>query len=88
MFRAHRSLAREVWVGSPQLLSQRLADDAHVPAQLGRLQHEGKTVVFVGADERLLGLWALRDEPRPEAARAVQGLRRLGVAPRLPAHRG
>ncbi|MGH2946918.1 MAG: heavy metal translocating P-type ATPase [Solirubrobacteraceae bacterium] len=69
---------REVWVGNPQLLSQRLAD-AHVPAELERLQDEGKTVVFIGADERLLGMLALRDEPRPEAARAVQELRRLGV---------
>ena len=68
----------EVWVGSPQLLSQRLVD-ADVPAEVERLQDEGKTVVFVGAGERLLGLLALRDEPRPEASLAIQELRRLGV---------
>ena len=70
---------REVWVGSPQLVADRLPQ-AHVPLdELERLQDEGKTVVFVGVEERLLGLLALRDEPRPEAARAVQDLRRLGV---------
>jgi len=69
---------RDVWVGSPQLLSRRLAG-AYAPAELERLQDEGKTVVFVGADERLLGLLALRDEPRPEAARAISELRKLGV---------
>ncbi len=43
------------------------------------VQDEGKTVVFVGQDDRLLALVALRDEPRPEAARAIAELRRLGV---------
>ena len=68
----------EVWVGSPQLVAQRLRK-AYVPAGMERLQDEGKTVVFVGEGDRLLALLALRDEPRPEAARAVAELRRLGV---------
>ena len=69
---------REVWVGSPQLVAQRVAA-ATLPPDVERLQDEGKTVVFVGADDELLALLALRDEPRPEAARAVAELRRLGV---------
>jgi Cd2+/Zn2+-exporting ATPase len=69
---------REVWVGSPQLVTQRLAA-ATVPPDVERLQDEGKTVVFVGAGDQLVALLALRDEPRPEAARAITELRRLGV---------
>ncbi|SEH10775.1 heavy metal translocating P-type ATPase [Thermoleophilum album] len=68
----------EVWVGSPELAAQRAAA-GELPADVGRLQDEGKTVVFVGQDDRLLALVALRDEPRPEATRAIAELRRLGV---------
>ncbi len=69
---------REIWVGSPQLVRQRTGDATPSP-DVERLQAEGKTVVFVGEDDRLLALLALRDEPRPEAARAITELRRLGV---------
>ena len=69
----------DVWVGSPQLVEQRLHDNAYGPGEMERLQDEGKTVVFVGEGDRLLALLALRDEPRPEAARAVAELRLLGV---------
>ena len=78
----HGAIARvdgtEVWVGSPELVAQRAAA-GDLPADVGRLQDEGKTVVFVGQDDRLMALVALRDEPRPEAARAIAELRRLGV---------
>ena len=79
----HGALARvdgrELWAGSPQLAEQRLRE-AYMPADVERLQDEGKTVVFVGEGDRLLALLALRDEARPEAARAIAELRRLGVA--------
>ncbi|MFB6192381.1 MAG: heavy metal translocating P-type ATPase [Haloarculaceae archaeon] len=51
-----------------------LLDDT-VPA----LQAEGKTVVLVGTEEELEGIVAVADEVRPEAARAVERLRELGV---------
>jgi heavy metal translocating P-type ATPase len=70
---------RLVWVGSPQLVAGRIAAGA-LPPDVERLQDDGKTVVFVGADQQLLALLALRDEPRPEARQAVAELRRLGVA--------
>ncbi len=68
----------DAWVGSPQLVSDRLGA-APLPADVEQLQDEGKTVVFVGADDRLLGVLALRDEPRPEAIQAITELRRLGI---------
>ena len=69
---------REAWVGSPELVGQRL-DSAALPQEVGELQDAGKTVIFVGEDEQLLALVALRDEPRPEAIEAIALLRELGV---------
>ena len=69
---------RDIWVGSPKLVAER-APDAQLPAAVERLQGEGKTVVFVGEDSRPLLLVALRDEPRPEAVGAIEGLRRAGM---------
>lgn len=43
------------------------------------LRHQGKTLVAVRVQDRILGLLALQDQPRPEAARAVQALHALGI---------
>jgi Cu2+-exporting ATPase len=40
---------------------------------------EGKTVLYVAADEKLLGAFAVEDEIRPESNEAVKGLHRLGI---------
>lgn len=68
----------EVWVGSPRLATQ-LAPEATLPDPFEGLQAQGKTVAVVGEGTRVLGLIALRDEPRPEAREAIAELRRLGV---------
>jgi len=43
------------------------------------LQSEGKTVVLVGTEERLVGVVAVADEIRPEAKRVIKRLHDLGV---------
>ncbi|MFH5801847.1 heavy metal translocating P-type ATPase [Haladaptatus sp. CMAA 1911] len=43
------------------------------------LQNDGKTVVFVGADNRLLGLIAVADEIRPGAHETVEQLHNHGI---------
>jgi Cd2+/Zn2+-exporting ATPase len=45
------------------------------------IQAQGKTVVVVGTDERLLGVLGVADEVRPEARVAVDNLHRMGVEP-------
>ncbi|MFC3182350.1 heavy metal translocating P-type ATPase [Cypionkella sinensis] len=52
--------------------------DAALPA-VAQLQAEGKTVVQITRDGAALGLIALRDEPRAEAAEALQQLQSLGL---------
>lgn len=70
-----------VTVGSLRLAQERgaLADD--VRSRVAGLEAEGKTVVIVLRDGRPLGLVALRDEARPDAADAVAQLRTLGIVP-------
>jgi Cd2+/Zn2+-exporting ATPase len=43
------------------------------------LQSEGKTVVLVGTEERVVGVVAVADEIRPEAERVIERLHELGV---------
>ncbi|WP_227375494.1 heavy metal translocating P-type ATPase [Haladaptatus halobius] len=43
------------------------------------LQADGKTVILVGTEKRIVGVVAVADEVRPEAKRAVERLHDLGV---------
>ena len=43
------------------------------------LQNNGKTVVFVGTDDRLLGLLAVADEVRPGARETIEQLHNHGI---------
>lgn len=67
-------------VGAPRLATEAglLTDD--LAARVEELEAEGKTVVAVFAPAHLLGLIALRDEPRDDAARAVKALEAMGVS--------
>ncbi|MGB3681031.1 MAG: cation-translocating P-type ATPase [Rubrobacteraceae bacterium] len=75
---------RSVYVGSPALFRDLdVSPNASSDGVLGdkeveRLQADGKTVVLVGDEEGAWGLLALRDEPRPEAKRAIGELHRMG----------
>jgi len=71
-----------VTVGSPRQVREAGQLDAGLEARAEALEAEGKTVVVVAAREGgVLGLIALRDEPRADAAEAVARLKALGVAP-------
>ena len=66
-------------VGAPRLAAEAgLMTDA-AEARTAQLEAEGQTVVAVFAPGRLLGLVALRDEPRANAAPAIAALSAMGV---------
>lgn len=70
---------RSVAVGNHRM-AQRLG--WHDPEEHGVLERwmaEGRTVVYMGIDGKLVGMHALADEPRPEAKEAVAALAKLGV---------
>ncbi|MFC2967333.1 heavy metal translocating P-type ATPase [Acidimangrovimonas pyrenivorans] len=77
---ARADIAGETWnVGAP-----RMAAEAEVLRDTDRatvegMEREGKTVVAVFTADRLLGLIALRDEPRADAAEAVAVLKDMGI---------
>ena len=69
-----------VVVGGPRLLSE---SNVLVPSEVAKLTaawlSEGKTVLYVVSQGRLLGAFAAEDEIRPESAEAVSELHRLGI---------
>ncbi|NDW01554.1 heavy metal translocating P-type ATPase [Salipiger sp. PrR002] len=69
-----------VTVGAPRLAEAAGLLPPNVARQLAGLEEAGKTVVTVFTTDRLLGLIALRDEPRADAAKAVASLAEMGIA--------
>jgi cation-transporting P-type ATPase C len=61
-----------------------LAEHERIPIAASReitdaLEAEGKTLLYVAEGKRLVGIVALQDEPRPDAADALEQLRALGI---------
>ena len=81
--RAHPGVGVEATVDGRRLFVGRLDGDGNGAARLRleELEAEGKTAVVVtDKDQRALGLIAVADELRPEAAAVVSSLRELGIA--------
>lgn len=70
-----------VSVGSPRHAAEQGPLCANVQEHIAALESEGKTVVVVIEAKRVLGLIALRDEPRADAAEGLAHLRALGIRP-------
>ncbi|UWR44557.1 heavy metal translocating P-type ATPase [Phaeobacter inhibens] len=68
-----------ITVGSPRFASETGVMTETAIAQTAKLETQGKTVVVLFSDEVLYGVIALRDEPREDAADAVQKLKRMGI---------
>jgi Cd2+/Zn2+-exporting ATPase len=73
-----------VLVGTPELLSQHgITIPGEVQAELDRLNQLGGTTLLAAWGSRVLGVIAVADSIRPEAADAVADLRRLGLVPTI-----
>lgn len=74
---------RTLVVGKPGLVGQVVGGNGagapEADAATARLQEEGKTVVWLAAEEEVLGILAVADSPRPAAREAVLALRALGI---------
>ena len=60
-------------------LSSPAAEQAGMAARLEQLEAQGATVLALASSKALLGLVAVQDQPRPDAARVVAGLRAMGL---------
>ncbi|SFK21481.1 heavy metal translocating P-type ATPase [Falsiroseomonas stagni] len=70
---------RRISVGSPRHAAEAGAVLGDLATDLTRLEAEGRTVAVVLIDNALLGLVALRDEPRADAQDGVAALAALGL---------
>ncbi|ARC37752.1 heavy metal translocating P-type ATPase [Paracoccus yeei] len=70
----------KAWVSSPSHAAEIGGIDAAAGQRATGLEEEGKTVVAVFRARQPLGLIAMRDEPREDAAGAVRQLSALGVS--------
>jgi Cu2+-exporting ATPase len=71
---------QSVIIGGPRLLTE---NKAILPPEVEKLTtqwaSEGKTVLYVAGEGKLLGAFAVEDEIRPESNEAVKELHRLGI---------
>jgi P-type Cu2+ transporter len=71
---------KTIVIGGPRLLTE---GDVTLPAEVEKLTtiwaSEGKTVLYVVAEGRMLGAFAVEDEIRSESKEAVAGLHQLGI---------
>jgi Cd2+/Zn2+-exporting ATPase len=69
---------RLFFVGRPELLGVH-ATDPELQAAVARLEREGKTAIVVGDADGALGVIAVSDPLRGNAATSIAALRRIGV---------
>ena len=74
---------RRVMVGRTSFLQAHGIDTGPLTERTEALEAAGRTMVAVGADGSLLGVLALGDELRPDAAESVAAIRRAGLVPVL-----
>lgn len=74
------SQGKNVWIGSQALMeSKNIPMTAEMAHQAEIFQHAGKTLMWVAAGEQIIGLIALADTLRPEAAATMKKLNQIGV---------
>ncbi len=70
---------RPVLVGNPRLMERGQVAMDGMEREAERLASEGRTVIYVARANRMAGLIAVADSPRPTSGEAVQRLRERGV---------
>ena len=66
------------FVGNDKLLNDVSVSD-ELKTQMATLQQEAKTVVFVGEGQRVIGLIAIQDAPKPTSKDAISALKPQGL---------
>jgi len=66
-------------IGNSRLFTEQAIDVKHVEDKISRLQNEGKTVMMLGDDRRILGLIAVADVLRKNSGQAINKLKKAGI---------
>ncbi len=69
----------QFFIGSPVLFAEKQVELADAESRIEALQMAGNTVVIIGTGQEALGLIAIADPLRPEAADAVADLKQAGI---------
>ncbi|MCW4044406.1 MAG: cation-translocating P-type ATPase [Candidatus Bathyarchaeota archaeon] len=69
----------ECFVGNARFLQESAILPENIGKRVAELEDEGKTVILVGKQGRLLGLLAIADEVRPGAKETVEVIREAGL---------
>jgi Cd2+/Zn2+-exporting ATPase len=72
---------RGLWLGSPKAAAAIAPLPAEAEARIAALQEEGKTVSVLLVNDVLVGLIAVRDEPREDALEGLKALKARGIKP-------
>ena len=70
---------RTLWGGSAAFTEKRAAVSPDLQAKTEELARQGKTPLFFGLDDRLLGIIAVADVIKEDSPRAVRELRNMGI---------
>jgi Cd2+/Zn2+-exporting ATPase len=70
----------EVLLASPSAAAETVAIPADLTARIEAFNDEGKTVSVLLANGQVAGLFAIRDEARPDAVAGLKALRDAGIA--------
>ncbi len=70
---------KAVSLGNARLMSEQGVDVAGLAARAAALQADGRTTVFLAVEGKAAGLLAVADPLRPDAARALDALRKDGL---------
>jgi Cu+-exporting ATPase len=71
--------SRKIWLGNRRLFARQGIATEAAEEYLIRLEADGKTAMLVGVDDRLVGVIAVADTIKPEAAEAVAALQASGI---------
>ena len=69
----------DVFLGSPQAAEEKAALTEDQKAQIAVFNDDGKTVSVLVVGNQIVGLFAIRDEARPDAVAALKTLRDAGI---------
>ncbi len=70
---------RTIIVGKPVLLEDNEIDISAVANIVEKLQEEGKTIVLVAEESKLLGVIGIRDEIKKESYEAIKELKKMNI---------
>ena len=71
---------KNILVGRKELMAENNLDVSGIQTEVAKLQEEGKTVMFVAEEDKLLGAIAVADTLKEEAKTAIEQLHKMGLS--------